>query len=208
MAEPAPLPALILAAGLGVRYRAEGGSGPKVLAELAGRPLLAHVADVATAAGLSPTLVVVAPELASADGATGLEEPDLQLVVNPHPERGLGPSLRMGLAALADGAADACVVLLGDQPGIDPAVVRDVVAAWRRTGRPARARYLDGAGHPVLLPRATWPTLGSSGATAGDAGARDLLAGLDVLEVEVARHAPMDVDTPADLARIDGGAQR
>jgi CTP:molybdopterin cytidylyltransferase MocA len=208
MADPAPLPALILAAGRGVRYRSEGGSGPKVLTELAGRPLLAHIADVARAAGLSPTLVVVAPELTSAGDATGLAERDLRLVVNPHPERGLGSSLRRGLAALADGAADACVVLLGDQPGIDPAVVRDVVAAWRRTGRPARARYLDGAGHPVLLPRSTWLTLGSSSETEGDAGARDLLAGLEVLEVEVARHAPIDVDTPADLARIVGGPHR
>ncbi len=202
MAEHVPVPALILAAGAAARYRAAGGSGPKVLALLAGRPLIAHVADVAAAAGLSPTVAVIAAELVTAE----LGRYGARLVVNSNPNSGIGSSLRVGLAALDKDyapSAEACVVMLADQPGVDADVVSDVVAAWRRTGRAARARYDDGVGHPVVLPRALWSTLRCSDLTAGDVGARDLLAELGVIEVDIGGCAPTDVDTPSDLVRID-----
>jgi molybdenum cofactor cytidylyltransferase len=202
-AAPTPVPALILAAGAATRYRAAGGTGPKVLVTVAGRPLLTHVADVAAAAGLAPVVVVVSDVVADAgDDVTA----GMHLVVNPDPGRGIGASLRIGLAALADRVApdaEACVVLLADQPGIDAQVVREVVDTWRATGRATRARYRDGAGHPVVLPRSLWSSLRTSTTTAGDEGARGLLAQLDVLEVEVDAAAPVDVDVPSDIALVD-----
>ena len=200
---PVPVPALILAAGDATRYRAAGGTGPKVLATVAGRPLLSHVAHVAAASGLAPVVTVVSDDVAHAGG---VGTSGMHLVVNPDPGRGIGASLRLGLAALADDVApdaEACVVLLGDQPGIDADVVREVVDAWRATGRATRARYEDGAGHPVVLPRPLWSSLRTSTTTAGDEGARGLLAQLDVLEVEVGTAAPVDVDVPSDLMRVD-----
>ena len=87
------------------------------------------------------------------------------------------------------------VVLVGDQPGIAPAAIRDVVAAWRRTRLPARARYADGPGHPVVLPAGLWPAL----PTTGDVGARGILAGREVSEVVITGPSPRDIDTPDDL---------
>jgi len=198
------VPVLVLAAGSGARFRAAGGTTPKVLAPLDGRAILAHVLDVAAAAG--PVVTVVSPSLADdpAFAAIVAGRPQLRVVVNARAEDGMGTSLSAGLATLADddGTASrtsgACVVLLGDQPEVDATVVAAVVRAWRRTGLPARTRYTDGPGHPVVLPRDLWPRLDH----ATDEGARALLAALEVVEVPVATSAPRDVDVPADLAHI------
>lgn len=199
------VPALVLAAGLGSRYAAAGGEGPKVLLPLGGRPLLAHAVTCALAAGCTSTTVVLHPDLVDTPAVTALlgdrNGPAMvRTVVNPHPADGIGASLAVGLAALVahDASAEACVVLLADQPGVDPAVVAAVVDAWRRTGRPTRARYRDGDSHPVVLPRALWPQLLKAPGGA-EHGARGLLATLDVMTVAVDAEVPHDVDRPDDL---------
>lgn len=196
----------MLAAGEGRRFRAAGGTGAKVLAPLDGRPLLAHAVDAAESAGLAPVIVVIAPGLADdARLRAALEgRPTVQTLVNVRADVGMGASLALGLAHLGeDGPHDACVVLLGDQPCIDARVVTEVVAAWRATGRPARARYDDGPSHPVVLPASIWPSLADGTST----GARDLMERFDVAEVTVTGHAPRDVDLPVDLDALerDGG---
>ena len=181
---PPPLPAIVLSAGQGSRFRAAGGSGSKVLALLDGRPVLAHVLDVATAARLDPVIVVVGPSIANdlRLRATIGPRPSAHAHVNKLTHLGIGTSLAAGLARLdEDGAHEACVVLLGDQPGIDPAVIHEVVATWRTTARPTRARYDDGPSHPVLIPAACWASLTDRTTT----GARDVLDGLELAEVTV-----------------------
>ena len=199
-ADGAPtLPALVLAAGQGRRFRAAGGSGPKVLAPLDGRPVLEHALDTAVAAGLGPIVAVVGEDLAEAPAFAAVRRahPDVTVVVNPRAAAGMGTSLAAGLDRLAeDPTVDACVVLLGDQPGIAPTVIAAVVATWHRTGAPVRAHYLDGPGHPVVLPAALWAALAERTAD----GARDVLDGLDIEEVAVGGPAPRDVDVPGDLA--------
>lgn len=197
------VPALVLAAGLGTRYAAAGGEGPKVLAMHDGRPLLDHAVRCAVDGGCTAVTVVTHPALLGTSSVARLrqEHPTpgaLTVVVNPHPEAGIGASLAVGLATLRGTTAQACVVLLADQPGVDPVTVAAVVAAWRTSGRPVRTRYRDGASHPVLLPRALWPELlAAPGGTVQ--GARGLLAAHDVLHVDVDRTMPRDVDTPTDL---------
>lgn len=184
--------AVILAAGRATRF-----GGPKVLARVADRPLLAHAIAAARAAGLPAHVVVptdgtAAEAIAAAVAAAGA-------VVVPAPDSAAGQraSLRRGLTGLPAGTA-AAVVLLGDQPGIDPVVVRALVAAWRDEPTTAwRARYADGPGHPVLLPAALWPAV--QAAADADVGARDLLADVGVRELAVAGPAPRDVDRPEDL---------
>lgn len=194
----ATLPAVVLAAGQGRRFRAAGGVGPKVLASVGGRPLLAHAIDAAEAAGLEPIVIVVGPELAETPTSDAFLDgrPAITSVINPRASDGMGTSLAAGLEHLAaDPTVTACVVLLGDQPGISPTVITDAVATWRRTGAPVRARYLDGPGHPVVLPSALWPMLMDRTAE----GARDVLDGLDIEEIETGTHAPRDIDVPDDL---------
>jgi molybdenum cofactor cytidylyltransferase len=83
---------------------------------------------------------------------------------------------------------------------VGPDAIRAVMDAHTRTRAPAiRARYKDGPAHPVVLGRAIWPQVAT---ISGDRGARDILAGHEVVEVEVAGSLPPDVDTPADHAEL------
>jgi molybdenum cofactor cytidylyltransferase len=99
---------------------------------------------------------------------------------------------------------DAAMFLLGDQPGVDPAVIDALVAAWRETGAAVVApRYLNGLGNPVLFDRGVFPEFA---ALAGDAGARAIVrahrrAG-DLHVVPISTPAPRDVDTEADYAAL------
>ena len=203
---------LLLAAGAGRRFAAAGGTDPKLLSEVAGRPLIAHAVDGARRSGLEQLLVVLPPAADELRAAVLAVHATARIAINVDATTGMASSVAVGLDALdrsgEDGVPAACVVLLADQPGIDATVIQAVVAAWRRTGRPARARYDDGPGHPVVLPREVWSRIrdglrgtgvGPAGGT--DAGARGLLADLDVLEVVIAGPAPVDVDVPQDLHR-------
>jgi len=199
--------ALVLAAGAGRRFAAAGGVGQKLLATVDGRPLLSSVLDVAMTAGLDPVLIVVPPDN---DELIALAEthPAIRIVVNPDAAVGMATSVAAGLEALAStvdmaGTVGACVVLLGDQPGIDPDVIEAVVGASQRSGRPARARYSDGVGHPVVLPRASWSGLVAGLPSTGspERGAQGLLTGLGVIEVDVIRPMPLDIDVPEDIHR-------
>ena len=170
--------ALILAAGEGRRF-----GGPKQLAEVHGRTLLAHV--LAMAAPWDPLVVLGARAdeiLASVDVG--------EHVVAPDWARGQSASLRAGIAALGD--VDRAIVLLGDQPWITREAVEAVLAAG---GEAARATYGGEPGHPVVLGRRV---LDRAGELHGDAGFRTILTGATLVPAE---HLcdPTDIDTPEDL---------
>jgi molybdenum cofactor cytidylyltransferase len=110
----------------------------------------------------------------------------------------MATSLRAGLAAVPRGA-QAALVLLVDQPRVDAAALRHLVAAWlRRPGLPAAARYAGRMGVPAVLPRRYWRALR---ALDGDEGARFLLRDARVTSVDMPE-AALDVDTPADLLAL------
>ncbi len=185
---------MVLAAGLGRRF-----GGEKMLAELDGRPLLAHVLDVARAAGLTDLVVVLGADADRIGSSVDLSE--ARVVVNPEPERGLSSSLRLGLASLgAD--VEAAVVLLGDQPRVRADVLRRLASVELPPGRLfAVPRYADGGGpNPALLLREAWPM---ADALTGDAGMGPYVAQHpdQVVTVDVPGCNP-DVDTPADLEQL------
>jgi molybdenum cofactor cytidylyltransferase len=190
--------AVVLAAGASTRF-----GSPKLLASLDGRPLLQHALDAVADAGLADVVVVLGRGADDVEAAIAWRTE--RRVVNPRPEDGLSSSLRVGLAtAMADAEADAVIVVLGDQPALRPDVVCRVVAAAETAPVPmVRPRYAaDGAPNPVVLRRAAWPL---AEAVDGDRGLGPLLAARPdlVLEVPVDGANP-DVDTVADLARLEG----
>lgn len=190
--------AVVLAAGASSRF----GSN-KLLAPLAGRPVLQHALDAVAAAGLGDVVVVLG------DGHAAVEQEIAwrreRRVVNARPGDGLSSSLRVGLDAAADDpACDAVIVVLGDQPALQPGAVEAVVAA--ATDSPThlfvRARYPDDdAPNPVLVRRTAWAT---AAGLSGDRGLGPLLAAHPalVLAVDVVGTNP-DVDTPDDLAALE-----
>lgn len=185
--------AVVLAAGSANRF-----GGTKQLAEVGGRPLVAHAVDTAARAGVGETVVVVGhdhPAVARAAANAG----PVTIAVNPDHASGQASSLRVGIEHASRGGAEVAVILLADQPGIRAAAVRAVVAAVTDGAEAARAAYDDGPGHPVAFARPVWPRLLE---TTGDEGARQLLHQLDVVEVRIRGPRPRDVDTPEDLAEL------
>jgi molybdenum cofactor cytidylyltransferase len=197
--------ALILAAGAGERFRASGGEGSKLLAELDGRPVLEHVVSTACAVSeLGRVLVVLGCDAGLLRERVSFDR--AEIVVCRRWRAGQAASLRCGARALGD--AERVLVLLGDEPRVSGDAIRAVAAAEP----PARALYGDRPGHPVLLGPAQLRALRR---LRGDQGARSLLA--DAAPVRCAVPAggseiQADIDTIGDLMlardrRTSGGLQ-
>ena len=173
---------VVLAAGAGRRF-----GGPKQLAEVRGRPLLAHVLALAD----DPIVVLGA----HADQVRPLAAGGRVVLCEDWAE-GQAASLRCGVAAA--GPVDAVMVLLGDMPFLTRAVLDGARDAFLAGGCDAvRTTYGGRPGHPVLLGR---PVLDAVPALRGDTGARELLARFAVREWEAGGLAdPTDIDTPDQL---------
>jgi nicotine blue oxidoreductase len=62
------------------------------------------------------------------------------------------------------------LVVLGDGPGLDPAAIDRVIAAWREQPAPVVAATYEGIRlHPVLVAREVWPQIPDEGAKGLDA---------------------------------------
>jgi len=194
---------VVLAAGTSSRL---GGRGPKQLLELDDRPLLQHVIDAAAAAGLDEIVVVTGHE--ADDVERSLSLPSIARAVRNHSfAEGMAGSLRTGLAS-ADRASEAAVILLADQPGVSAGAIRNVVAAFRRSGSPfVLARYRDRSGRPILIGRGVWSLLQE---LEGDVGAREVIAAHPELveAVEADGPVPADVDTWEDYEAVRGDRER
>lgn len=176
--------AVILAAGASSRFGSR-----KVAVRIGSRTMLQVVVDVATAAGLSPVIVVAPSTLSVPEGA--------EAVRNDAPERGMSRSLRMGIAAVPPDA-EAAVVLLADQPTVDVAHLR-ALDGWRGATPVVATRSDDVLGPPALIERDGFHLVESAGR---DAGLRDLFRTDPSLFTAVDHPAIPDVDSAADLDRI------
>ena len=185
--------ALLLAAGASRRFGA-----PKLLQSLNGRPVVRWSAE--SLAGVTDELVVVVPP-DNEDLRRALEGLPVRLVVNAHAAGGMASSLACGVASLGDGV-EAVLVALGDEPLLPRRCHERAVARYRAGGATVVAATYGGArGHPVLFGRALF---GELRALTGDHGARSVAdrdpGRLALVEMDEPR--PVDVDTPADLARV------
>ncbi len=170
---------VVLAAGKGTRMRS---ALPKVLHELAGRPLVDHVTDLATAFARAADVVVVVghgagdvgEHLAGRGMRTAVQEPQL----------GTGDAVRVGLSGFVGDAPDAVLVLSGDVPLLRPATLRAL-----------RQRLETGSAAVLLTARLAEP--GSYGRIVRGAG-----AGAGVEAIVEARDAPPEV---LALAEVNAG---
>ena len=185
-----PVAAVVLAAGESRRF-----GGAKQLAELDGRTLLEHVLALGVAAGLMP-IVAVVPVWLTRPGA--MDDHRLLWVRNPHPERGMSHSLRLGFEALEPGT-EAAVILLGDQPTVSPAAIAALLAA--RGEKPIVATMAAGRlAPPVLIERSHFDVVRQP---SGDIGLREVLnAHPDWVAAVEITEAIADVDTVDDLRAL------
>jgi molybdenum cofactor cytidylyltransferase len=186
---------VILAAGTSSRL-----GRPKQLLELAGKPVLQHVLDVAEASLLDEMVVVLGHNAAEVEGAVRLSH-RARVTHNPDYAEGQSTSFHAGLRATGPDA-DAAVVLLGDQPGLRTEVIDSVIEAYRGGAGPVvQASYSGQPAHPTLFARSVWPQLE---AVRGDRGARAVLEAHPEWRtlVDVGGEPPDDIDTEQDYARV------
>src|SRR5450631_1420205 len=107
--------AVVLAAGEGTRMRA---ARPKVLHEVAGRTLLAHVLGVLREAGGISAAVVIGPAAATVAAEAERAWPGAEIFVQAD-RRGTAHAVLAAKAAIARGVDDLLVVF-GDTPLIRP----------------------------------------------------------------------------------------
>ncbi len=190
---------VLLAAGRSSRL-----GRPKQLLPLAGRPLIAHALGNALASMLDDIVVVLghdAPEIERVIVAS-LEPPRTRVIVNPRYAEGQATSVVAGLAALPPDA-EAALFLLGDQPGVTPATIDAILAAFRERPAPIVApTYAGTIGNPVLFSSELFSDLLL---LKGDEGARGLVRQHigTVHRVETGLAAPPpDIDTEADYRAL------
>jgi molybdenum cofactor cytidylyltransferase len=174
---------------------AAGGSSrlgqPKQLLPFGDATLLDHTLGVARACGFDQLVCVLGG--GARDVLARVDLSGIEVVVNEVFGSGCSSSIAASLDVI-DG--DVLVLMLGDQPGVEPASVRALVA--RRGDAPlAVCRYEDGRGHPFAFARSVF---GELAALHGDKGVWKLLdrAGDAVAEVPVSGPIPPDVDTWED----------
>jgi len=191
---------IVLAAGASTRMGRQ-----KLTLPLAdGRPLVRAAVEQVLAADLDDVVVVLGREAEAV--ASALRGLPIRTVVNPRYAEGQSTSLRAGLDALAQDT-EAAVVALGDQPLPDPRLLRQLVEAFRASGRPIVAPlYRDGRGNPVLFASSVFDELRR---VEGDRGGRPVVARdpARVAEVPVDAPMPADIDTPDDYEAARGGGR-
>ena len=173
---------------------------PKQLITYEGKPLVRHAVEAALAAGAQAVVVVLGARADEIRPAVADME-SVSVMLNPDWKSGLASSLQVGLTeSLRDPAVDGVLVALTDQPLVDGAALRPLIAAFRAGARIVAAGYDGVAGVPALFGREHAPSL--MGLT-GDAGAggwmRNRLREVTIVPLQ---QAALDLDTPEDLARL------
>jgi molybdenum cofactor cytidylyltransferase len=183
-----PVAILLLAAGASRRFGADN----KLLAPLAGKPLVRHAADAARAVPAALHLVV------ASDPAVEALFPDFRRV-RVEPGLPQSESLKAGVAVARALRADQVAVVLGDMPG----VTADLIQAVIDRGASQPAAVTDGL---LITPPASLPStvFDAVADLTGDTGAGAILRHLPPEQLIVVPPGTLaDIDTPADLAQAE-----
>ena len=192
MGEPLRFGAVILAAGASTRM-----GTPKQLLPVGGTSLLRRVVDAVLASPAWPVVIVLGAH-AELIRPEVVRLPVL-LVDNAAWAEGLTSSIRAGIGVLESFSLslDAAVLVLGDQPGLSPEAIRQLVSIHGESRKSiVAARYGGQPGPPVLFARSHFPELlelrGPGGARPLLARHADGIAAVDLPDLAV------DLDTPED----------
>jgi molybdenum cofactor cytidylyltransferase len=192
-----PVGAIVLAAGLSSRMAVTGQH--KVLLPWAnGKTIIEHIIDQLYLARIEHITVVTGNR--GAEVGVLAEKRGAQVVFNPSYKTGeMLSSLKTGLRSLPANIA-AALVVLGDQPRIQPKIVGQVLMAYAEgTGDLIAPSYQMRRGHPILIDRRYW---GELLALPDDGAPRDVINAHPVTYINVDTDSVLrDVDTPEDYAR-------
>jgi molybdenum cofactor cytidylyltransferase len=180
---------IVLAAGHATRM-----GTPKMLLSIDGEAMLRGIVRKALLEGQ----VAVVLKREAKEEMAQLSDLPVKVLQPPHGGLAMSDSLKVGIEFCIDVKAEAALVLLGDQPGINPDVIRRLLTVYETTKSPIiQPKYWDGPSHPVLFDRSLFPELLE---VTGDQGAREILKRYSSHRVwiDVTENQPMDLDTPED----------
>ena len=187
--------AVVLAAGASTRF-----GECKQLLDWHGKPLLAHVTDVALEAGFQPVVPVLGCKATETLAVLG--DRPVRTLMNWRWEEGLATSVQTGLTGVPP-EADAALFLQCDQPLVTAGLLRAILRRFDQTGSPiVHPTHAGRRGTPVLFARRFFAELS---AITGDHGGRTLIdrypdqvATVPVSDPELLA----DMDTPHDYRRL------
>lgn len=170
---------------------------PKQLLPYGERTLLDHTVQVARRSGFDQIVVPIGGAADEVRERVDLSGADV--VVNYDYGDGCSSSIAAALETV-DPRCEVLVLMLGDQPGVTPRIVRALLDG-RGDAPLAVCRYDDGRGHPLAFDRRVFPQLAD---LHGDKGVWRLLEQRadEVVEVRIAGNVPLDVDTPEDYQAV------
>jgi molybdenum cofactor cytidylyltransferase len=197
--KPMKIGAVLLAAGEGARM----GSVPKSLLRLQGSPLIHRHLIALREIPFDELVVVTGYHHEQIEAA--ISDLAVRFVRNPEPQRGQQSSVRLGAAALG-GGLDLVMVVLADQPLIDPSDLKELIRAF--TKRPSGTGVVypvvqEQRGNPVVFSSALIETMLRSG---NDADFRRYIdANPEVVHrYETSNeHFIIDLDTAEDIAAFE-----
>lgn len=195
MARPAErfVTGVVLAAG-GSRRLGE----PKQLLPYGSGTLLDHTLETARASGFDQLIVALGGSSEKVRSRVDLSAADV--VENPDFGEGCSSTIAAGLSAM-DPRSDLMVLMLGDQPGVTPAIVRALIAGCDEDTVLAACLYDDGRGHPLVFGRTLFGDLRELN---GDKAVWKLMdrRADEVVDIRVPGPIPRDVDTREDYEAL------
>lgn len=181
-----PVSAIILAAGSSTRM----GSSKQMLRWGEGT-LLSHAVKTAMDSRVGHVFVV----LGSNESAhlKALEDLPVSIVSNPNWQKGMGSSLKAGLAAAKE-ASEAVIVMVCDMPFVTAQHLNNIIEHFKKTGQPIVAsKYEDAVGVPALFSKQVFDELSLIG---DEEGARKVI-------VKHKDAALIHLESPADIDTYD-----
>ena len=187
---------LLLAAGNSSRM-----GYPKQLLTWGGGTLIEHAADIALSSEAGRLIAVLGAKEKEVRSALG--DRKIEIAVNTQWKEGLGSSIRTGMEFMLSGEQlpDAVLIMLADQPFIDPAYLNKLIAHFiSGDGEIICTDYGRKKGTPAIFHRKYFSALAH---LRGEKGAGHLIAAhpTSVFSLAGGRRTA-DLDTPEDLIRL------
>jgi molybdenum cofactor cytidylyltransferase len=185
---------IILAAGFSRRL-----GTPKQLVYFRGKPLVQHVIETALQLGHGAPILVVNNRVDLSQAVADLK---IKTLLNSEAERGIGASLKCGIAEALNKGYDASLVLLADQPFIQLGHLQRLITNW--VGRPdaiVATSYPDGQpGVPCIIPSSMYGKIAN---LHDSKGAKEIIRGHFLVHSEALDESSLfDLDTPEDFRRL------
>jgi molybdenum cofactor cytidylyltransferase len=192
--------AVILAAGMSTRM-----GEAKQLVRFGNNTLLGQTLKNVSAAHVDEVVLVLGFAAESIKSQFSAEK--IKIVVNEAYREGMAGSLREGISALSE-EMNAALIVLGDQPLVQPETLDRIIDQYRRSSSPSGAQiviptYKGFRGNPVLLDRSVFSEVM---ALKGDMGCRAIfgshLEGIVTIAVDDIG-VLLDIDNKSDLEKLE-----